>query len=530
MDHDLIVIGSGFGGAVAALRAAEKGHRVLVVEQGRHVAAVDMLAAAEDPKRLLWAPRLGLRGHFSQTLLRHVSIARGIGVGGGSLVYAAVLLEPGDGFYGDPAWQHLNPRDWRATLAPHFATAARMLGRASNPHRSQQDSWLEATAKALGVGDSFGPVTQGIHFAKPGQTPGSLSADPFFDGAGPARASCTFCADCCSGCHVGAKNSLDKNYLHLAQARGARVKAERCVTRIDALPDGGYRLHLQGSLDRGIRETLTARRVVVAGGVLGTLELLLACRDRWRSLPALSPMLGRHVRTNSEAISTVTAAERDIDLRDGSTISTHFYIKGPNGEPTHATQNRFSRSMRILRWQSGPFVSEPRPLMRALKTLAAFVTRPLASTAGQRAGQRWAERSTVLLTMQAVDNHLSVRLRRGLFGWGLASALPPGQAAAPSYLPTAQLITQTYARLSGGTPGNALPETLLGASTTAHVLGGCVMAGSAEHGVVNEQGEVFGYPGLYVTDASIIPANVGVNPSLTVTAFAEHAMSGFPGA
>jgi cholesterol oxidase len=523
-EWDLIIIGSGFGGAVAALRAAEKGHRVLVLEQGREVSAADMRAAAEDPKRLLWAPRLGLYGHFTQTLLRHLSVARGIGVGGGSLVFAAVLLEPGEGFYRDPAWQALAPRDWRAELAPHFATAARMLGRAINPRQSQQDHWLRQTAQALGAGTSFDSVPQAILFGTPGQT----LPDPFFGGAGPVRQACRFCADCCSGCHVGAKNSLDKNYLHLARGLGVQIRAERRVDCITPLGgegcEGGYELRVRGMRSQDT-EHYRARRVIVAGGVLGTLALLLACRERWRTLPALSPCLGAQVRSNSEVISSVTARERDIDLRDGTTISTHFML----GSDTHITQNRFSRSMRVLRWQCGPLVNEPRPLPRALKTLAAFVLRPREATAAMRSGRRWAERSTVLLTMQAVDNQLQLRLKRGpLGGWRLASVLPAGQARAPSYLPQAQRLTETFARLSGGTPGNALPETLLGAATTAHVLGGCVMAGAAEHGVVDEAGQVFGYPGLYVMDASILPANVGVNPSLTITAMAERCMSLFP--
>ena len=527
VDWDLIVIGSGFGGAVAALRAAEKGHRVLVLEQGREVSAEDMRAAAVDPKRLLWAPRLGLHGHFTQTLLRHLSVARGVGVGGGSLVFAAVLLEPGEGFYRDPAWQALPARDWRAELAPHYATAARMLGRAVNPRQSQQDHWLRETAAAMGAAESFGPVPQAILFGTPGQAPGDVMADPFFGGAGPERRSCTFCADCCSGCHVGAKNSLDKNYLHLARSRGVQIQAERrveCITPLGNAGDGGYELRVRSTREAGVVERVRARRIVVAAGVLGTLELLLACRERWRTLPGLSPRLGEQVRSNSEVISSVVARERDIDLRDGATISTHFML----GERTHITQNRFSRSMRVLRWQGGPLVSEPRPLRRALKTLAAFVLRPREATASMRSGRRWAERTTVLLTMQAVDNQLALRLKRGLFGWRLASAVPPGHERAPSYLPQAQQLTETFARVSGGTPGNALPETLLGAATTAHVLGGAVMGGDARSGVVSESGEVFGHPGLYVMDASIVPANVGVNPSLTITAMAERCMNFFP--
>jgi cholesterol oxidase len=526
MDWDVVIVGSGFGGSVSALRMAEKGYRVLVVEQGRHVSPDDMAAAGEDPKRLLRMPALGLRqGFFAQEVYRHVSLVRGIAVGGGSVVWAAVMLEPKQAFYDDPAWRRLPRRDWRQELAPHYAAASRMLGVTPNPRQTQQDQWLRETAKRLGVEDSYGPVTQAIFFDDPDRE----HPDPFFGGAGPSRRGCTFCARCATGCAQGAKNSLDKNYLHLAQGLGATILAERRVQRITPLggAGGGYRLALQHPWDRGVPiETITAGKVIVAAGVVGTLELLLACRDRYRTLPKLSPVLGQHVRTNSESILPVTARDPTTDVSDGATISSHFYIG-----LSHVTQNRFSPSHRILRWQTGPLVSDPVPWRRAVRTLWQFIAHPLDATISMRAGRRWSARTSLLTVMQTADNQLAFSYGRSVlrgFRWSLRSSVPANEARAPAYLPQANHIAALFAKVSDGVAGNALLESIGNASMTAHVLGGCVMGGSAADGVIDERHEVFAYPGLFVVDASAIPANVGVNPSLTITAMAERAMARMP--
>jgi cholesterol oxidase len=526
VDWDAIVIGSGFGGAVSALRMAEKGYRVLVVEQGRHISPQDMDAAAENARHLLRMPLLGFRtGFFAQEIYQHVSLVRGIAVGGGSVVWAAVMLEPKQAFYDDVAWRQLPPRDWRAELQPHYQTASRMLGLAINPRHTLQDDWLQETARQCGAEGSFGPVTQGIYFGPPD----SPSPDPYFAGQGPSRSGCTFCARCATGCAVGAKNSLDKNYLHLAQGLGAVIRAERTVERI--VPQqggaGGYQVVLQHPWDSTVpTETLTATKVIVAAGVVGTLELLMACRDRYRCLPKLSPVLGQHVRTNSESIVPVTARDPQTNVSDGTTISSHFFV----GD-THVTQNRFSPSHGVLRWQTGPLVSDALPWRRALKTLWAFVAHPIESTLCMRVGRNWSVRTSVLLVMQAADNQLSFDYGRSLlrgWRWSLRSRIPAQGARSPAYLPIANRIASLFARVSNGVPGNALLETLGNASMTAHVLGGCVMGSSAQNGVIDEQHQVFGYPGLYVVDASAIPANVGVNPSLTITAMAERAMGYMP--
>lgn len=526
VDWDVIIVGSGFGGSVSALRMAEKGYRVLVVEQGRHISPQDMDAAAENARHLLRMPLLGLRsGFFAQEVYQHVSLVRGIAVGGGSVVWAAVMLEPKQAFYDDVAWRRLPPRDWRAELQPHYQTASRMLGLVPNPRHTLQDDWLQETARQCGAADSFGPVTQAIYFG----SQDSPSPDPYFAGKGPSRSGCTFCARCATGCAVGAKNSLDKNYLHLAQGLGAAILAERKVQRIVPLQGGagGYQVVLQHPWDGSVpTQTLTATKVIVAAGVVGTLELLMACRDRYRCLPKLSPVLGQHVRTNSESIVPVTARDPLTNVSDGTTISSHFFV----GD-THVTQNRFSPAHGVLRWQTGPLVSDPVPWRRALKTLWKFVAHPVESTLCLRVGRNWSVRTSVLLVMQAADNQLSFDYGRSLLRglrWSLRSRVPAQGARAPAYLPIANRIASLFARVSNGVPGNALLETLGNASMTAHVMGGCVMGSSAQDGVIDEHHQVFGYPGLYVVDASAIPANVGVNPSLTITAMAERAMGYMP--
>ncbi|TXH88239.1 MAG: GMC family oxidoreductase [Rhodoferax sp.] len=518
---DVVVIGSGFGGAVSALRMAEKGYRVLVVEQGREVSAEDLAAAGTDPKRLLYQPALGLRkGFFAQEFYRHVSLVRGIGVGGGSLVWAAVMLEPPQAFFDDKAWSRLPARDWRAELAPHYQTARRMLGVTPNPRHTVQDDWLRQTAQTLGVGHTFSTVPQAIYF---GDAQG-LVDDPFFGGAGPQRQACRFCAQCATGCPHGAKNSLDKNYLHLARRLGAQVWSERKVHRIHPLAGGGYALDLQHPWDDRVQpQRIRASKVIVSAGVVGTLELLLTCRDRWRTLPALSQALGQHVRTNSESIVPIVSRDPQADVRDGATISSHFYWGR-----THVTQNRCAPSHRILALQTGPLASAHSPWKRALKTLWKLVRHPWDALLPLRAGQGFARRTTLLTVMQAVDNELAFALAPRWRGGGLRSQVPTGQRRAPAFIPEANHVAEVFAQVSGGLAGNSVLETLGNVSMTAHILGGCVMGRCAAEGVVDENHEVFGYPGLYVVDASAIPANVGVNPSLTITAMAERAMERMP--
>lgn len=518
-DTDVIVIGSGFGGAVSALRLTEAGHRVVVLEQGRRLSDDDLLRARRDPRAYLWQPGAGLRGFFWQRIFRHMAIIGGAGVGGGSIVWAGVLLEPSDDFYCDPALTRLGA-DWRDELAPHYRTAAAMLGRVRSPHRGQMDDHLHSAARSMGVEETFGPVPVAIHFGRPGET----VPDPFFGGDGPERTGCRLCGECLLGCPYGAKNQLTRNYLHLAEKWGATVTPERLVDCITPLPSGGYAVRSRHPWRRrGGETTLTARRVVLAAGVLGTLELLFRCREVTGTLPHVSPTLGTGVRTNSEAITAVLQPPGE-DLSHGPTISSDFH---PDSR-THTTQNRYMGGWH-MRGQVGPLVDDDVPIRRARRVLGALVRDPAAQV--KLMGARdFLRRLTVLTTMQRHDSSLALEWRRSPWRpWRkvLRSRLGEGSRP-PSNLSLANAVTRAYAEASGGRPLNLMGESVGGLSVTAHILGGAMMAPDASTGVVDSAHEVFGHPGLYVADASVIPANLGVNPSLTITAMAERFCTLFP--
>jgi cholesterol oxidase len=518
---DYLVIGSGFGGSVAALRLAERGYQVAVLEQGRRVTPADMEAADESLRRLFWMPAMGWHGFFTQAIFRHIGIVHGVGVGGGSLVYAGVLLEPPDAFYADPAWSSLGV-NWREALQPHLQTAFRMLGGAPNPFEGHMDRQLQRLADQMGAGDTFDTVPLGIFFGQPGVT----VSDPYFDGVGPERTGCRHCGRCLTGCQYDAKNSLDKNYLHLAERLGARVLPEHKVTLIRPRPRAGYIVEAVNPVTRRRHDPLCARHVVVSAGVLGTLRLLFHCRDVAGTLPGLSPRLGQQVRTNSEAIVGIQADEAGEDLtEDGPTITSHFYP-----DPvTHITQNRFPPGYDYMRFYMGPLTDGSVPTRRALRTLAGLVRRPRESTSAWRR-RHWHRRTTILTVMQSEDNQLAFRYGRSpLSGFrrDLISHLA-GSRRPPAYLPVANRAARVYASATGGLPLNVLPESVFNLSVTAHVLGGCAMGGALEDGVIDVGHQVFGYPGLFVLDGSAVSANVGVNPSLTIAALAERWAAAIP--
>jgi cholesterol oxidase len=513
-DHDYLVIGSGFGGSASALRLAEKGWNVAVVEQGRRIGRAEIKEGKDSPLKLMWAPPLRLRGYFVQHFFRHVSIVGGVGVGGGSIVWAAVMLEPKPAFYEDPKLKALG-LDLRTELAPHLAEARRMLGVTLNPRQTEQDDFLRQTAERMGCAHTFGPVPSAIYFGRPGVE----SPDPFFGGEGPAREGCIFCGGCMTGCPTGAKNSLDRNYLYLAEKRGVRVLPERRADRIEPLPGGGYRVTLVDALDGRHLEGLTAKNVVLSAGVVGTLELLYRNRDLYGTLPNVSSTLGQVVRTNSEAI-TAVLHPKGQDMTDGTGISTDFH---PD-ENTHATQNRFDRGYRFMRFYMGPIVDDPLPWRRALKALLATVGSPRLMLANLSA-REWEKRVTVFTTMQDRDNHIRLQYRRRKWWPFGAPRLVSEQShghEAPSYLPIANRLTREYAAVSGGRPMNLMTESIGGVSSTAHILCGCPMGRSARDGVIDTRHEVHGHPGLFVVDGASIPGNIGVNPSLTITAMGER--------
>jgi cholesterol oxidase len=523
MDYDVIIVGSGFGGSVCALRLTEKGYRVAVLEQGRRFQDADLHQSTVSTRHLFWMPSLGMQGPFTQRFMQHVNIVGGVGVGGGSLVYAAVLLEPKPAFFRDSAWKDLGV-DWQSELKPHYQRAAQMLGRTVCPTTHIQDEWLKQTAISMGAGESHSPVPLGITFGSEDEVP-----DPYFGGAGPDRRGCKQCGNCLAGCEFNAKNSLDKNYLYLAEQLGATILPNHKAVMIQPVEDG-YQVLSEDPLNPGQKHpALTASKVILAAGVLGTLELLFRCRQAG-SLAHIPTKLGKQVRTNSEAISAVLSKDPKIDLTLGPAISSDFH---PD-EYTHITQNRVPPSYWFMKLYASPLVDGANPISRALRTFWISLIHPLRSSASLRVRKNWHKRITLISTMQNLDNQMALTWGRDLFNGfkpGLRSTLPSGKRA-PTYIPQANRAARNFAQISNGIPFNSSIESVLNMSVTAHILGGCPIGanpeGNNQPGVIDTRHEVYGYPGLYVVDGSAIPANVGVNPSLTITALAERAMSFFP--
>ena len=532
-DHDVVVIGSGFGGSVAALRLAEKGYDVHVYEAGRRFEDEDFARTSWDVRRYLWAPRLGLFGVQRIHRLPHVLVLAGAGVGGGSLNYANTLYVPPSTFFRDRQWGHIT--DWQAELAPHFATAQRMLGVVQNPSDGPVERLMQDTATALGVGDTFRKTPVAVFFGEPGRR----VPDPYFGGAGPARTGCTECGNCMVGCRVGAKNTLVKNYLALAERRGVVVEPLRTVTRVRPLdpasPDRGYAVTTVRSGAWGRRRaserTVTAGQVVVAAGAWGTAQLLQAMRaePEGRGLPRLSERLGELTRTNSEALGGAMTARvpRDVDLTRGVAITSSFHID----EVTHLENVRYGKGSNLMGALAVMQVDGGDGIPRWARFVGQAVRHPRAF-ARSLSNRRWSERSVISLVMQTSDNSITVSRRRGLLGWRLTSTQGHG-APNPTYIPQGNAAVRELAagleRATGerAAAGSSIGE-VLDIPMTAHFLGGAVISDSPEHGVIDPYHRVWGYPGLHVVDGAAVSANLGVNPSLTITAQAERALSLWP--
>jgi cholesterol oxidase len=519
-DFDWLVIGSGFGGSVSALRLSEKGHSVGVLECGRRFADHEFPKNTADLKRYFWNPRLGMKGIFRLTNFKDVAVVSGCGVGGGSLGYACTLYVPPKQFFEDRQWAEME--DWETELTPHYAEAQRMLGVIENPHEDPADQLLRELGEELGVGDTYKRTPVGIYFGERGKK----TADPFFDGEGPERTGCKLCARCMVGCVHGAKNTLVKNYLYLAEKRGARVMPERTV--IDVRPIGaadgadGYEVESvrSGAWLRKERRVQRARGVVVAAGPLGTNRLLQKCRLEG-SLPRISSRLGELVRTNSESILTVTVPEDyPDDLIERVAITSSIY-PDPNTHIETVTYGDDGDSMRLLYTL---LTGDGTRVTRPLKLLAQLIRHP-DRLAKVLFAKHWSRRTIIILVMQTLDNAIALRPRKGPFGsFWLQTEQDPDRPN-PTFIPVANKAAEWFAKRTGGIAQSSVTEALFNIPSTAHILGGAVIAPDPSQGVIDSRQRVFGYENLLVCDGSAIPANVGVNPSLTITALAEHAMS-----
>ncbi len=509
--YDVLVIGSGFGGSVAALRAAEKGYTVGVLEAGRRFGPDDFPRSSWDARRFLWMPRLRCFGIQRVTLLRDVLVLSGAGVGGGSLVYANTLADPLDGFWDDPQWAGI--ADWRDELAPHYATARAMLGAAQVPHDTPADAVMRRLGARLGVAETFRRTDVGVWFGEPGVE----VDDPYFGGSGPPVSGCTHCGGCMVGCRYEAKNTLDRNYLWLAERLGVEIHAGQEAIGLAPLPGGGYVVLARGSGTRtGQLERYRAGQVVLAAGVLGTLRLLLNARERGR-LPRLSPRLGENVRTNSEAIVGASARSSDVDYSRGVAITSSLK---PDPE-THVEPVRYPPRSNAMGLLGTVLVDGGGRIPRRVLFLAQMLRDPRAF-ARSLSVRHWSERTIILLVMQTRRSALRLRLRGGRL------VSEPSAEPVPSYIPVANQAARIVAELVGGDPGSALNEVLLDVPTTAHMIGGACIGASSEHGVVDPYHRVFGHPGLHVVDGAAVSANLGANPSLTILAKAERALSLWP--
>ena len=515
-DFDVVIIGSGFGGSVSALRLTEKNYRVAVLEAGRRFSDKDFPKTSWRLSKFLYAPRLGLRGIQRIHALPDVLVLAGAGVGGGSLVYANTLYIPPDTYFNDRQWKHIT--DWKSELLPWYDQASRMLGVADNPFFSPSDAAMKEAAIEMGVGHTFRMAPLGVYF---GDGPGAPSADPFFGGKGPIRNGCMQCGACMTGCRFNAKNTLPKNYLGLAEGAGAKVFAEHTVTKIEQQANGSWKISARKSSSWfGRKRIFTANQVIVAAGTYNTQKLLHGMKSAG-VLPKLSATLGKLSRTNSEALTGALMQDDKVDYSQGSAITSSFF---PD-EFTHVEPVRYgvgSNAMGLLQtiMTDGHKASERR------KQWLTTVLRHPSMLARVLNVRRWSQRTVIALVMQNVDSAVTVSMKKSIFGRRLTSK-NDSETPNATYIPAANEVVRKIAEKNGGIAGGHIGD-LIGAPFTAHFVGGCVIGDSQNSGVIDPYHRVWNYPTLHVVDGASVTANLGVNPSLTITAQAERALSMWP--
>ena len=514
-EFDYIIIGSGFGGSVSAMRLSEKGYRVLIIEKGQRFESKDFPKSDWNLKKFLWMPKLKWFGFQNLTFFRQVTILSGVGVGGGSIVYGNTHMFPPDTFFNNPVWSDF--KNWKKVLTPYYDLARRMLGTKTLTDLNEEDLLLKEVAKDMGKEESFSGVNVGVYFGDP-----EKEVDPYFNGEGPLRKGCRGCAGCMVGCRYNAKNSLDKNYLYFAEKNGAKVVDKTLADRIE-YRDGQYIIHTHKSTSwwKSGKKTYKATGLIVSGGVLGTMDVLLRQKYKYNTLSNLSDRLGDNILTNSESLCGVSNADRK--LNHGIAISSFF---NPD-DHTHIEIVKYNNESGAMGKLATLAVGEGKGVMRFFKWILTAISQPIKLIRLTFNFRNWGENTIIFLVMQSLDNSMRMVWKKGLFG-NRISIKNDKHMKVPAFIPIGQEVMKRYAKKVRGIAQNNWPEILLNMPMTAHILGGCPMGPDAELGVVNEKFEVNGYKNMYILDGSIIPCNLGVNPSLSITALSEYAMDQIP--